>query len=460
MDTSLLITGGVMAAAGTILFQLKSIPVKIFRKVKQQFIYTVKVYQYDELFDVLESWLSTKHEKQYKDVEATLGDINPNTPPSDKSDIKDSTISYKQEENTFVVKYNGKRIIISKAKEKLEKAATVKDIWFRKYMISGFRAKKEINELLNEALKYSRIVKDSTSVKIYANTQYGEWHSTGNIKVKPLDRTIIQSDKKEFIINDLDTFLASEEWYLNTNISYRRGYCFYGPPGTGKTTLALALANYVKKNICCMNLSCFDNQSRLSYCFANIPKNSVLLIEDIDKVFNGRENVDKDGKVTFSSLLNCLDGAFYKYGLITIITTNHIDKLDEALLRSGRMDVKLEIINPSGKEVSEYLSLFYGENIDISYDYDKSHQNFKMSDIQEICIRNKNSLKATKEELGCTFSDIRKDSLIYNIAVMKLNELTKMEIDSLSKGESMYNETTDTWKYSYPIPKTTVNEQY
>jgi len=209
-----------------------------------------------------------------------------------------------------------------------------------------------------------------------------------------LEKTILNPDKKKYIITDITNFTNSEEWYINVSIPYKRGYCFYGPPGTGKTTLALGIANHLKRNIYCLNLNCLEDDSRLPVLFSSLPANSVLLIEDIDKVFSGRENVKEGSKITFSGLLNCMDGAFYKHGLIMIITTNHIDKLDEALLRTGRIDIKMEIPRPSDKEISAYLSLFYNSNICITGNF-----SLTMSDIQEICLHNRDSSSSAYTEI-------------------------------------------------------------
>ena len=106
----------------------------------------------------------------------------------------------------------------------------------------------------------------------------------------------------------------------------------------------------------------------------------MLAIEDIDAAFDGRK---KKAKVTFSALLNCLDGLFYKDELITIITTNHIEKLDKALIRPGRVDLKLEITNPGKDEVEEYLSIFYSQTITIADDYASE---YSMAEIMNFCI--------------------------------------------------------------------------
>jgi hypothetical protein len=72
IDPQLLFTGALIAASGTLIYQLKSIPSLIYNKIRQRLIYRVTIYQYDPLFDMLESWLSDHHKNLYRDVEAGL----------------------------------------------------------------------------------------------------------------------------------------------------------------------------------------------------------------------------------------------------------------------------------------------------------------------------------------------------------------------------------------------------
>ena len=76
------------------------------------------------------------------------------------------------------------------------------------------------------------------------------------------------------------------------------------------------------------------------------------------------------------------------------MTTNHVDKLDPALIRTGRIDLKVSIDNPTEKEVSDFLSFFYNDTIEI-----KSISDFSMSDVQNICISNtkENAIKLLSE---------------------------------------------------------------
>lgn len=130
--------------------------------------------------------------------------------------------------------------------------------------------------------------------------------------------------------------------------------------------------------------------------FQNIDgEKAILLIEDIDSIFVQRNNVDENCKISFSAFLQCLDGASFKEGLIVIITTNHIDKLDSALLRAGRMDIKVEIPLPSIEQVQEYLDKFY-EMPSKLYAYQAK---LSMAEVQNVCLQNRNNPVAAVEEL-------------------------------------------------------------
>jgi mitochondrial chaperone BCS1 len=124
----------------------------------------------------------------------------------------------------------------------------------------------------------------------------------------------------------------------------------YGPPGTGKTSFTQAIAGACGLHICYLNLAGGNlNDDSLNTLLNSTEVNSIILLEDIDAIFQGRESVQekRDGgqSVTFSGLLNALDGVRSQEGRILIMTTNHKDKLDPALLRPGRADRCIELGN-------------------------------------------------------------------------------------------------------------------
>lgn len=394
--------GALAAAGGGILYSLKSLPIQGWRKLRQKLIYTVKIYQYDDLFDLLEKYMAQHYKSQYKDVEGCLEQI---AGPMERAAFVGGSyvrsipipvsVRYKQEENTFIIKWKGKRVFVRKAKEKLDHVQNTKDLYFAKFILSGWKAKSVIEDLLEEAVRFSKVEPEANIVKVHANDTWGDWEVGKPTKVKPLEKVILPGNMRDDITNSLERFLESEEWYEERGIPYKRGYCLYGPPGTGKTTLALAIAHKLGRSVRCLNLNSLQGESGVMKAFREIPENSILLIEDIDKVFSGRENVRADSKISFSTFINCLDGAFYKHGLITIITTNHIDKLDEALLRTGRIDEKIEVPKPSSKEINLYMQVFYNKPSKPI----KGKFAVTMSDVQEICLRNHTDMVVAYKEL-------------------------------------------------------------
>ncbi|KAJ6448744.1 P-loop containing nucleoside triphosphate hydrolase protein [Mycena vitilis] len=154
---------------------------------------------------------------------------------------------------------------------------------------------------------------------------------------------------KRLLLSDTTEFLASEGWYASAGVPYRRGYLLHGAPGTGKSTTVHALATELGLEVFCLSLAGEGQDdytlSRLVNCS---PPRSILLIEDIDCAFPSRKG-DADvethpprPKVTLGGLLNVLDSVAGQEGRLVFATTNHVERLDPALIRPGRIDVKLQ----------------------------------------------------------------------------------------------------------------------
>jgi mitochondrial chaperone BCS1 len=141
------------------------------------------------------------------------------------------------------------------------------------------------------------------------------------------------------LFTDLDRFLDSRQIYAQRGIPWRRGYLFYGPPGTGKTSLVQAIASQYDRQLVSLSLADMDD-SALLRAWSEISASCVIALEDIDSVFAGRKSL---GKLSFSTLLNSLDGVGAVEGTIAILTTNHRDRLDPALIRPGRCDREFEL---------------------------------------------------------------------------------------------------------------------
>ncbi|KAF9507978.1 hypothetical protein BS47DRAFT_265740 [Hydnum rufescens UP504] len=204
--------------------------------------------------------------------------------------------------------------------------------------------------------------------KVVIYTAWGaEWKQFGTPRLKrDVNSVVLEKGISERIEKDLISFLNRAKWYSERGIPYRRGYLLYGPPGSGKTSFIQALAGKLSYNICVLNLSqrgLMDD--KLTHLLMNAPERSIILLEDVDAAFNKRVQSSSDGyqsSVTFSGLLNALDGVASSEERIIFMTTNHIERLDPALIRPGRVDLQ-EFIGDATPEQARRLFLrFYGES--------------------------------------------------------------------------------------------------
>lgn len=157
------------------------------------------------------------------------------------------------------------------------------------------------------------------------------------------------------LFQDLDRFLASRDLYRQRGIPWRRGYLLYGPPGTGKSSLIQAIASHYDRQLVSLSLTDMDD-SALLRAWSEITATSIIALEDIDSVFSGRKPL---GELSFSALLNTLDGAGAVEGSITILTTNHREQLDPALIRPGRCDREFELGYLNVETCAKMFSCFF-----------------------------------------------------------------------------------------------------
>jgi chaperone BCS1 len=195
-----------------------------------------------------------------------------------------------------------------------------------------------------------------------------EWKPFGKPRQKrPLESVILAAGVKERVLSDVEDFIGSMNWYRDRGIPYRRGYLLYGPPGTGKSSFIQALAGELDFNICLLNLSERGlTDDRLNHLLTNAPARSIILLEDIDAAFaNRRVQSDEHGyrgaNVTFSGLLNALDGVASSQERIVFLTTNHFERLDPALIRPGRVDLYQELGPLTREQTQRLWRRFYSD---------------------------------------------------------------------------------------------------
>jgi ATP-dependent Zn protease len=234
-------------------------------------------------------------------------------------------------------------------------------------------------------------------------------------------------ENKSDILSKIDFFINNKKWYDNKGIPYNLGIGLHGPPGTGKTSFIKALANKTKRDIVIIPLKLITTTSQLKTVFfentynrCNV-KNSksfdkkIIVFEDIDCIGDiiknrkdlanspvnnspvpipvtfKQDNRASDESTELSKLTKCLeaslntstcmpkmsyadpvtlddflnlwDGVRETPGRIIIITSNHYNQLDPALIRPGRIDISYELTNVSHETLQEMHFHFFQKYI-------------------------------------------------------------------------------------------------
>jgi hypothetical protein len=183
---------------------------------------------------------------------------------------------------------------------------------------------------------------------LYIANKYGDFRRKGELSKRTSESVILKEGQFARILKYLREFASHEEAYKKLDIPFRTGIMLQGAPGSGKSSTALALANELTMNVFVINLASLSSDDTLSECFGNIPSNSIVVLEDIDVLSATNEREYKSEKtnetgVTMQGLLNVLDGFQSPHGVITIMTTNHLDNIDKAIVRPGRVDLEEEL---------------------------------------------------------------------------------------------------------------------
>lgn len=211
----------------------------------------------------------------------------------------------------------------------------------------------------------STLHKTSGKKIYYFSAENNSWDRVGDLKKRNTSTLILKDGILEDIWTDIDDFTSSEEDYHKYGIPYKKVYLFHGEPGTGKTSLSRVIANYTDRSLYILNFDPKMTDEKLTNAIRYIDsKNAILLLEDIDCLFTSRDNGNHNlSAVSFSSILNNLDGAIQNTGLITIISTNHPELLDAALRRPLRVDKTIKFEKADDHQIRKLFDLYSITNL-------------------------------------------------------------------------------------------------
>lgn len=215
-------------------------------------------------------------------------------------------------------------------------------------------------------------------VIIYSRDLYGmSWKPKARTPIRHLDTVHFDKATKHDLLADIRNYLSprTQKMYQSRSMPYRRGYLFYGPPGTGKSSLSVAIAGEFGLDIYEVKTPSVTSDAELEQMFREIPPRCVVLLEDIDAVWKDRSANKNNGSsssngsdagvagCTLSGLLNVLDGVGSQEGRIVIMTTNRPEDLDAALVRPGRVDMKVYLGNMSRESAAEMFMRMFSPDL-------------------------------------------------------------------------------------------------
>lgn len=266
---------------------------------------------------------------------------------------------------------------------------------------------------------YSRFIYTLEKTK-YEDNAFQCWSETVFKTTRSFDNIFFEG--KQELIEKVLFFQNNKSWYYDMGIPYTLGIGLCGHPGTGKTSVIKAISKLLDRHIIVFSLKLIKTRKQLTEFFfeerynyenkkRSIPfDKKIIVIEDIDcigDIVKNRELIEdqkqkkndrnkleqnkteniiqtildnvedanktcilptipfEDEPITLDDILNLWDGIRETPGRVLIISSNHYDQLDPALIRPGRIDIRLELSYVSHVIISEFYNHFFKTNIDL-----------------------------------------------------------------------------------------------
>jgi chaperone BCS1 len=340
---------------GILTFALRDVPTALWDFLTQQMTTTMTLNSHDDIFYTFLTWIS-KHKMHRLMRSYNLG--NPN-----RWGVREEilTLGYGR---TFLL-FKGFPIFISRYKVEANATEYAKETI--QLTILG-RNSKRFYELLDEMKDSLKNTGDTFTV--YAWRDHW-WFQMAILPKRSLNTLSLPQKTRTALVRHIRAFISEKAWYLANGIPYRTGVLLQGPPGTGKTSLITAICSDFNKACYILDLAGHTDIT-LKEAVSKIPHGDILVIEDIDTHFGKRGDLDKPlakdadkekdeakTSLTLGGILNALDGIACGTDRIVIATTNHPEKLDPALVREGRFDLKLDIGFMTDETLHDYMGRLY-----------------------------------------------------------------------------------------------------
>lgn len=196
--------------------------------------------------------------------------------------------------------------------------------------------------------------------------------------------------------------IQHKDRFITLGIRPPKGVLLYGPPGTGKTLIARAVAAQTNATFLklagpqLVQMFIGDGAKMVRDAFALAKEKSpcIIFIDEIDAIgtkrFDSELSGDREVQRTMLELLNQLDGFSSQEDIKVIAATNRADILDPALMRSGRLDRKIEFPHPNEDARARILTI-HSRKMNVSPDVNfeelaRSTDDFNAAQLKAVCV--------------------------------------------------------------------------
>lgn len=435
--------GLILMLSGFILALARDIPKRLFIWLKSQVTIMVVVTNSDTCFNWLTLWLN-EHPYTKKARRLAVSTQQRSRKDEDGTPVK---IIFSPSPGNHFLSYKGKWIWLSRVR-KDPVANNMASFMERpeEFTFTMFgRDQQVIRELINEAHEVM-LAQQQKGASVFTHT-WSYWTKLRCYEPRPFESVILPGNMAEEILEDIKEFLTSRQWYQERGIPYRRGYGFWGTPGSGKTSLIMGISDKLKLNIFVLSLGSKSlNDDSLPNLMLEIPPGSIVLMEDIDAVVSDREKdvkppaitthpsstndkresseviEEKPKHVSLSCLLNCLDGVVAGNGNLVFMTTNYPERLDPALIRPGRVDVKKEFGYVVPEQAQKLFTRFYPTSPELmrkNLGFAVSCIKITMAQLQQIFLENKFNAAGSLQAVESLNSTHGKSNVFWEVETPK-----------------------------------------
>lgn len=358
-------------------------------------VFTLKIDEDDYLYNVAEKWLmnSVPEDKKRSVFVKTVWRSNGTGPSTfDWKVTYDGTIEQEIEIAGYTVTVGTEKGDGPEKKDdspsKFDKFAKPKTIVFKCPSAAASNAVRDA--LVKEGESLSRRTPG------FYTSRWGSFYRTNSISRRDKESVILKEGQMDRIIDHIRQFRSNEDEYEKYGIPFRTGIMLSGTPGSGKTSTATVVANELNMDVYYLSILAMEGDSDLEASIGRIPENVMVVLEDIDAVRatkdrseeKGAADVPNNNDVSLSALLNVLDGMQSPRGVVFVLTTNHPDKLDPALLRPGRVDLHEHLTALDQHQLAQMIEYYSDGTYDGFIPYVEPEDGISSAEVMQVIRHN------------------------------------------------------------------------